>query len=153
MAEKGKKQLLTIGITVIIIDILTTIMGVVIYSSMGNLAEVQKNITQGIVRLILTVLLAVFAYQGYNAAKVIMQVLFVISALFGLLVSIGLLTHTGLGAILLVLSVIYGVIAFKLIGSNDIKVYIKESTIKRNRAYLEDNQIIDNDDKRSDDNI
>lgn len=141
MAEKGKKYLLIVGITTIVITLLTTIINLTLYSRIGDQAKMQSTLSQGIVRFILTLLLAIYMYKGYKGAKVISQILLLLAAIFGLIASLIILAQSSFGYILLVLSIIYGVMFMVLIVSEDINIYITEETVRRNKAAIEGNDI------------
>ena len=71
-----------------------------------------------------------FLYRGYNAAKVIMQVLTFITAFYALISSASLFEHTRLAYIVFGMGLIYGLL-FIVLCSKPIKEYIAEETAKR----------------------
>ena len=131
MAEKGRKQILFIIIMTFVIEILSTIINLILYSRNGNADQFTRTITSGIVRMILTIILMTFLYKGNNTAKVITQILTLLAAIFGIITFFILLAVSYLAYVLLILALIEGSIFLLLASSTGIHEYISEKTKKR----------------------
>lgn len=115
--RKGKKYLIAIIVTILLIDIATTIFISSIYASFDRMDKASYQLLQGIFRLLLTCLLLLFLYKGHNWSKWIIVILLGLGGVYSLIGS-------GFNIILIILGIVYLFISITLVVSKKIKSFM-----------------------------
>lgn len=126
--QKGKKILLAMIITVLLISVLTTSMNFILYTTNGYREVAVTKLFQGGLRLILTMILCYFLYQGHRWAKGVSSILFFISGVFSLVILVKVF-HLGL----LLIGIIYTSLGFCLMNSGSVNTFLRS---QRERVSL-----------------
>jgi len=117
---KGRKIVIGIIITILLIDFITIAVTSSLSVSYGNIEEATYNLMQGIFRFILECLLLFFLYKGHKWAKWTILILFFLGGLFSL---ISLLQIFNI--FLLFLGLIYISIGITLLKSSSVKDFLR----------------------------
>lgn len=118
--KKGRKLLIFIITTILLIDIITIAVTTSIIAVNGGMDYASFKLLQGIFRFLLTCLLLFFLYRGHSWAKWIISILLMISGVLSILSFFGVVN-----IFILLLGIIYTMISLVLIKSRDVNTFMK----------------------------
>lgn len=120
MVKKGRVIVVFIIVTLLSMSIIISTTTISMYARIGATNLVQKNLIQSSVRFLLTVLLLYFLYKGYQWAKWIVVVLFILA---GIMCLFSIFQTNGL--IMMVIGIVYFILSIILIASENVKYFFQ----------------------------
>lgn len=123
LIKKGKKIVISIIVSFIIIELLEILTFSYIYAVAGNMNDVVAQLLRGAFRIILECTIFFFLYKGHTWAKNIMVGLLLIGGIFGLVSALGSGLHF-LNIIMIALSIAFLGFAIVLMKSKSIQCFL-----------------------------
>jgi uncharacterized membrane protein YfhO len=118
--EKGKKIIVGVVVSLLLIDFITTAATSSLYATNGMMEQASYKLLQGMFRFILTGVILFFLYKGHKWAKLLITILLLAG---GLAVLLSLSNSFNL--ITLAMGAIYFFISFILLTSNSVNKFMK----------------------------
>jgi len=117
---KGRRLIIVMGILSIALSILVSVLTFIRYSIEGMDYEAYTVLVSGIAKVVVLLILLVVTYKGKKAGRIILAAWFFASGMTGLLTSL-----SSLNIILLTIAFCYIVMAFSLVVSKTINMFLK----------------------------
>lgn len=120
MVNKGKKMIIILIVTVLLIEITLIAILSSFYAAHGRLELASFKLLQGIFRLMLTGLILFFLYKGHRWAKTLLIILFISGGLISLLSLV-----SNFNIISLALGLVYVLFSVMMIVSKNVNVFLE----------------------------